>query len=316
MPLTALTRPSPFPCPHRSSGLCPTARTVPTSRIVYTQAEPQSYGGRSSDSTGRGGGRGSSSSSRGGRDDRGGRGDRGVREDSGPREMKVDGGDYDDYGLAEPRDRRRAPGSYGDRRQSNDYSGGRGGRGGGRGGFYGGGSNFAGQRTTYAPAPVDTYQPTWRRSDEAPAPTAPPPEESPIADEATETAERLPRRPASVRPPPRARVPLRDRPAGIYDADEDEEALDEQESMEEEQRPMPARDERGRIIDEYASFDRQKRPNVPKPLPLVLPIVRINDGDKGTFFSSSSWQQLGLTETLVGALAELGIRRPSHVQVG
>ncbi|MEW5304328.1 MAG: hypothetical protein WDW36_006945 [Sanguina aurantia] len=208
--------------------------------------------------------------------------------------MKVDGGDYDDYGLAEPRDRRRAPSPY--RQNDNNSNSGRGGRGYGRGGNSNSGNNWAGQRTTYAP--VDTPRPR-------------PPEESAPEDDSEEATERQQRRPVRTRAPPKAaRVPLEERPEGIYDADEDE-GPDDSVPYEEEEYVLPARDERGRILDDYV---QTKRPAVVKPKPLILPIVRLNDGDKGTFFSSSSWQQLGLTESIISALAELDIRRPSYVQ--
>ncbi|GIL71807.1 hypothetical protein Vretifemale_2275 [Volvox reticuliferus] len=51
-----------------------------------------------------------------------------------------------------------------------------------------------------------------------------------------------------------------------------------------------------------------------RPLPYDLPIVRTDDGDKGTFFAGSSWRQLGADEDVVSALKSLGIARPSHIQ--
>jgi hypothetical protein len=46
-----------------------------------------------------------------------------------------------------------------------------------------------------------------------------------------------------------------------------------------------------------------------------LPIVRPNDGDKGTFFSLSSWKRVGASPAVQQALQQLGITRPSHIQV-
>lgn len=50
-----------------------------------------------------------------------------------------------------------------------------------------------------------------------------------------------------------------------------------------------------------------------KPSP--LPVVRPNDGDKGTFFDSQTFKQAGASNEVLAALRELGISRPSHIQV-
>ncbi|EFJ52361.1 hypothetical protein VOLCADRAFT_86719 [Volvox carteri f. nagariensis] len=51
-----------------------------------------------------------------------------------------------------------------------------------------------------------------------------------------------------------------------------------------------------------------------RPLPYDLPLVRPDDGDKGTFFAGSSWRHVGAMEEVVSALKTLGISRPSHIQ--
>ncbi|GLI63965.1 hypothetical protein VaNZ11_007133, partial [Volvox africanus] len=51
-----------------------------------------------------------------------------------------------------------------------------------------------------------------------------------------------------------------------------------------------------------------------RPLPYDLPIVRVDEGDKGTFFAGSSWRQLGVDEDVASALKGLGFARPSHIQ--
>jgi ATP-dependent RNA helicase DDX18/HAS1 len=46
-----------------------------------------------------------------------------------------------------------------------------------------------------------------------------------------------------------------------------------------------------------------------------LPIIREQDKDKGTFFASSTFGGLGLSQDLQAALRTLGIKKPSHIQV-
>lgn len=44
-------------------------------------------------------------------------------------------------------------------------------------------------------------------------------------------------------------------------------------------------------------------------------MVRIGQAAGSTFFSSDRFEALGASEEVVAALAELGITRPSHIQV-
>ncbi|GIL45873.1 hypothetical protein Vafri_3002 [Volvox africanus] len=82
---------------------------------------------------------------------------------------------------------------------------------------------------------------------------------------------------------------------------------------------------RGIGVDAATQSDVDTTPPVPvarppgsstgnRPLPYDLPIVRVDDGDKGTFFAGSSWRQLGVDEDVASALKSLGITRPSHIQ--
>lgn len=48
---------------------------------------------------------------------------------------------------------------------------------------------------------------------------------------------------------------------------------------------------------------------------MPIPIIRENDTDKGTFFSTTTFKALGCTPEVVTALRNIGIGRPSHVQV-
>jgi ATP-dependent RNA helicase DDX18/HAS1 len=57
----------------------------------------------------------------------------------------------------------------------------------------------------------------------------------------------------------------------------------------------------------------------PRPLPsaAAIPIIRDDGkgGEQGSFFSSATWGSLGLLPELIAALRNVGINRPSHVQV-
>lgn len=58
--------------------------------------------------------------------------------------------------------------------------------------------------------------------------------------------------------------------------------------------------------------ERQQQSPSP-PQPAAIPVVRA-DGAASTFFSASSFSDIGATDEVVSALISLGIRRPSHVQ--
>lgn len=65
------------------------------------------------------------------------------------------------------------------------------------------------------------------------------------------------------------------------------------------------------------AFRTKKRSNV-KHLsmasPAEIPIARTGTGSTSDFFSAKSWKDLGADEGIVGALREVGITRPSHIQ--
>lgn len=53
----------------------------------------------------------------------------------------------------------------------------------------------------------------------------------------------------------------------------------------------------------------------PAPDPhLEIPVVRVQRNQSAAFFSANSWERCGADESMVSALASIGITRPSHIQ--
>ena len=75
------------------------------------------------------------------------------------------------------------------------------------------------------------------------------------------------------------------------------------------------RQQRQRRSDSASERRKPATAGAPATSPAEIPVVRVGQGSSSTFFTSEQFKDIGASDEVVQALASIGIKRPSHVQV-